>query len=1348
MATLIESHFLPSHYNWSLVTLSVLIAILASYVALDLAGRMAVAKGHSRRWWWIGGAVAMGTGIWSMHFIGMLAFSLPVSVRYDVPTVLVSHMAAVLASGVALYVVSRHALEKGPFFSGGLIMGMSIAAMHYLGMTAMRLPARIHYDPWLVGLSLTIAIGASFVGLWIAFHLRSDMSNIGLRKKILGAIVLGSAIPAMHYTGMAASSFSVIPASVIDHPYAIDITSLGGTAIFLGTFLILGLTLLTSMIDRRLSGQAAALYQANERLHSEIKERDRIEKELRAVHEELEQRVTERTGELSEANVRLKKEISAREKAQEQIESLAKFPDENPYPIFRMTPDGRILYRNRATVSVLNEGECWEDQKIKGWAYDAAQEALAKNQPVQVEVECGARIYSATFAPIRESNYINVYAFDITKRRLAEEESHSLMNNLGERVKELTALHQTARLVQDPHATPKEIVNRFVELIPAAWRYPEITGAHLFYDSIEFATPNFVSTPWVQRAEFKTGDGKRGLLEVCYLVEKPKLDEGPFLIEERNLLNSLTEMLRTYFEAKRVTRDLEVRFQFENLITSISTKFINLPTAEFEAGIMEALGAIGTFANVDRCYIYQFSEDGVWAHLTHEWNADGIPPAGEPFQVVPTDRFPWSLRQLFKGQPVHIPRIADLPVEAIGEKEIAHVGGIKSMVFVPMIRQEALIGIMGFGSLRQEKYWDEDHVALLRIVGEIFTNAFERKLTDDKQQGMRDRVIRQQETLLSLGQEPVENLEPTLQRVTEAVAKTLEVERVSIWIYDEHRTGIRCIDLFQSGLNKHEQDAFLPASRYPAYFRALDNSLTLAAHDAHHDPRTAELAVGYLEVLGISSMLDAPIRHRGKTIGVVCHEHVGPRREWTLDEQNFARSVADYVSLTFETVERNRAEEALRKMNDELEQRVHNRTLELSKANTLLTAEIAERERGEEALRRAEEKYHSIVENAVEGIYQSTPDGRFLSVNSSLAKMYGYNTPEELMSSIFDIERQIYVDPKQRREFINFLSEQGRVEGFECQIYNKEGNVFWVSEYARSVRDEQGRLQYYEGTIQDISSRKQAEEALQRAKEAAEGASRAKTEFLANMSHELRTPLNGILGYAQILKRDQTLTEAQQSGVDIIQRSGEHLLMLINDILDLSKIEAQKLEIQPTTFLFADFLNTISDIIHIRAEQAKLTFRYEPVGQLPQAVFADEKRLRQVLLNLLGNAVKFTERGQVTLRVEYGRSESSVEMLNVKVEDTGIGIPSAHLEEIFMPFRQVSDRTRQVEGTGLGLAITKRLVALMGGSLSVTSQPGQGSIFFLLVTSSGTRAGFHLPQARLSAYCWGQRRGQACAGGG
>ena len=250
----------------------------------------------------------------------------------------------------------------------------------------------------------------------------------------------------------------------------------------------------------------------------------------------------------------------------------------------------------------------------------------------------------------------------------------------------------------------------------------------------------------------------------------------------------------------------------------------------------------------------------------------------------------------------------------------------------------------------------------------------------------------------------------------------------------------------------------------------------------------------------------------------------------------------------------------------------------------------------------------------------------------------------------------------------------------------------------------------------EVVERKRAEDAMQEAKISADKANRAKSDFLAQMSHELRTPLNGILGYAQILKRDQSLTEGQRKGVGVIQHSGDHLLTLINDILDLSKIEAQKLELQITAFHLPDFLHHIISVIRVRAEQAGLAFHYEPSSSLPENVHGDEKRLRQVLLNLLGNAVKFTERGRVTLRAETAGSDIDSHIFRFLVEDTGRGIPEDKLEEIFQPFLQVTDRARHVEGSGLGLAITKNLVDLMGGELGVTSTPEKGSTFWFTVS--------------------------------
>jgi PAS domain S-box-containing protein len=254
---------LIASYNYALVALSVLIAMSASYAALDLAGRVAAAAGWTRVIWLLGGAGAMGTGIWSMHYIGMLAFILPVPVAYHWPTVLLSLFAAIFASVIALGVVSRQKMGSFRALTGSILMGAGIASMHYIGMAAMRLSAVCHFNSFLVILSVVFAVLISLAALWITFHFRDENTGIG-RDKLAGAVVMGAAIPVMHYTGMAAASFT--PSDVpVDLSHAVSISTLGTAGIAAVTFIVLGLALLTSWMDRRFATQALELQE--EKLH-------------------------------------------------------------------------------------------------------------------------------------------------------------------------------------------------------------------------------------------------------------------------------------------------------------------------------------------------------------------------------------------------------------------------------------------------------------------------------------------------------------------------------------------------------------------------------------------------------------------------------------------------------------------------------------------------------------------------------------------------------------------------------------------------------------------------------------------------------------------------------------------------------------------------------------------------------------------------------------------------------------------------------------------------------------------------------------------------------------------------
>ncbi len=374
-------------------------------------------------------------------------------------------------------------------------------------------------------------------------------------------------------------------------------------------------------------------------------------------------------------------------------------------------------------------------------------------------------------------------------------------------------------------------------------------------------------------------------------------------------------------------------------------------------------------------------------------------------------------------------------------------------------------------------------------------------------------------------------------------------------------------------------------------------------------------------------------------------------------------------------------------------------------------------------LEESERNYRSLYENAVEGIFQSTRDGRLISANPSLARIMGYDHPDEMLSSISEFPRPFYASTEESETFDRILAEKGRVTGFETRIYHRDGTEFWASISARAIRDPHGELLYYDGSFVDISERKEKEQA-EREREAAHAANRAKSEFLAGMSHEIRTPMNAILGMSDLLW-ESTLDPEQKEYVKISRNAGQGLLDLINDILDLSKVEAGQFELEDTDLDLLDVVEKACEVMAIKAHEKRLELVYRIEPEAPRYLIGDPTRLRQILVNLVGNAVKFTHDGEIILEAKHntepqepdegpnipGERTKPVEIL-FSVRDTGIGIPDEVQAKIFESFAQAdTSTTREYGGTGLGLAICKRLVHMMGGQIQVESEPGKGSTF-------------------------------------
>jgi PAS domain S-box-containing protein len=406
----------------------------------------------------------------------------------------------------------------------------------------------------------------------------------------------------------------------------------------------------------------------------------------------------------------------------------------------------------------------------------------------------------------------------------------------------------------------------------------------------------------------------------------------------------------------------------------------------------------------------------------------------------------------------------------------------------------------------------------------------------------------------------------------------------------------------------------------------------------------------------------------------------------------------------------------LRNLLEELREEVRRRTMRLD-------TEVGER-------KKAEDKYRQMFENALEGMFHATVAGQIRDANPAYARILGYHSPEEVIRELKDVQKQIYVHPEERERFLDTLRTEGKVEGYEVELYTRERQRIWISIRARALHDDNGDFVGIQGMILDVTERRRYEAALKEAKEQAEAASVLMSSFLSMVSHELRTPLTSVLGFAKMVRKklqgqilprlqggdeavDNTLRQ-MDTNLAIILDEGERLTELINDVLDLSKLESGQIQWNLGPVDVVQALRRARNSLSVLAGRKGLVVEIDAPPDLPN-IYGDRDRIAQVLINLLSNAVKFTERGAITCRA---RLDGQFVVLGVR--DEGIGIPQDNIRDIFDKFKQLGDTlTGKPKGTGLGLAICKEIVEQHGGRIWVRSTPGKGSEFSFTLPLSG-----------------------------
>jgi PAS domain S-box-containing protein len=570
----------------------------------------------------------------------------------------------------------------------------------------------------------------------------------------------------------------------------------------------------------------------------------------------------------------------------------------------------------------------------------------------------------------------------------------------------------------------------------------------------------------------------------------------------------------------------------------------------------------------------------------------------------------------------------------------------------------------------------------------------QREVAEQQLTQIEQRQIKQQHALLALTRSQLrewQDADDIYREIVQLATDTLDAERASVWLFDKNLQQLDCMSLFVKSKQLHTIAKPLLAQQLPQYFRHLLDHRVIIANDANTNPATLEFVGGYLQENNIGAMLDGTIWLNNEVLGVVCIEHTGSTREWTLDEQNFIGSLTDYCRVIIETSRRRAAEQALLRLSAQQEEMIGERTRSLIES---------------------ESRYSYVIQHAPIPILVIANNGDIVDINPEALSAGNY-VREDIIGKNF-IQTIVAKESRKKALYTAAQTLKGkRFRDIELVLQSSDGKkVEFLCSIGIISRSEEDGTEKMVAIAQNISQQKALQLSLIKAREAAESADRIKSMFVASMSHELRTPLNSIIGFLSVVLQGMSgeLNLKQKDQLGRAYHSAKHLLSLISDVIDISKIEAGFLQVHEEKVYLKQLFIEVQHALNFLAEEKKLTLHIDCNENI--ALETDRKRLYQVVLNVVSNALKYTERGTVEVSATLVKDR-----LTIQVSDTGIGIAEADLAQLFKPFERIESKLKvKTLGTGLGLYLTRKILTqLLGGAIEVKSTLGEGSTFTVKV---------------------------------